>query len=138
VDDRMNAKIGEYCALVHGGGDLPGVSEAYALFRGLKRPLNTERVDKAVCVFVTKPSRTYTYPDRFGERQERKAPLDSVFVTYAEIAADPATVFASTLVPGSVPEGVRGVVIGWEWTLADKADASLPADHAARYVERVW
>jgi hypothetical protein len=135
MDNGLNAKIGEYCCLVHGWEQFPGLRAAHALFRGLSRPLNESRSDERVFVYVTRPDSTYVYSDRSEPKgwRARPAPHNSVFVTYAEISDE------LSPVPGEVvPVGVRGVVIGWEWTLAHPIADDLPAEFDTRYVEKVW
>jgi hypothetical protein len=136
-DGGLNAKIGEYCGLIHGaveeGFDL---MRAHALFRGLKRPCTDVGRDTEIFVYVLDPSHTFVFPRRAkysggGPTISRK-PLDSVFVVYADLK--PMEVdFKSR---GPTPVG--GMILFWEWVLADPSAPNLPKDYLNRYGTQVW
>jgi hypothetical protein len=136
-DGGLNAKIGEYCGLVHGAipnGTL-GLLEAHALFQGLKRPCLMLGHDADICVYVLSSASTFVYranvknksvgPERYPK------PDASVFVVYANLSMR-----QNQSESGQV--ALDGVILFWEWILADQDQPLLPAQHGSRYVKRIW
>jgi hypothetical protein len=137
VDDRSNAKVGQYAALVHGEGYRSGLVGAHALFSGLHRPLNESRDEDEIYTYVMSPNETFTYPDKtHGSVVSAARPKDSVFVAWAAIARERPFTRKHVLEP--IPASVHGIVTGWEWAKADAADPSLPDAFNDRYKRREW
>jgi len=134
-DGGLNAKLGEYCGLVHGNtrertangnvvdGGTQGLLLATALFRGLKRPLTSAGLDGEICAFISRPGCTFEFPNPSDVAVRCAAPLRSVFVTYARFEAR---------------DTVDGEILSWEWVLADARDSALPDGWDVRYEERIW
>ena len=136
-DDNRNAKIGEYCGLVHGNveeanstsqgvtGTL-GLLDSIALFKGVKRYFINEGEDDEIYIYVTNPQWTYIYPSRnrnavIGPTRVSK-PIDAVFVTYVKIHEDKQS----------------GVILDWEWVKKDLGNPTLPAFYKVRYNDQLW
>jgi hypothetical protein len=130
-DGRLNAKIGEYCGLVHGSvpGGTRGLMAAHALFRGIRRPRIDDGLDDDIYVYVMDHDRTFNYPveDKYGGKgpTRRSSPLNSVFVAYVEYPE------------GWAVENPAGRILYWEWVLSDDVER-LPRDYQSRYSERLW
>jgi hypothetical protein len=136
-DDRLNAKIGEYLGLVHGGAadGTKGLEAAYALYRGVKRPCVTQGHDEEVCAYILNPDRSYTYSKDAkltgdGPHRVRKPDL-SVFIVYAYLSP-------WELATSSGVVATQGVISFWEWVLSDTTDSLLPRDCITRYTEKIW
>lgn len=151
VDDRLNAKIGEYCGLVHGNcleiasgggqveGGTNGLIDATALFRGLRRPRIGEGLDERVYVYALNPPRTYVYPNKIaGAPSPAEKPYGAVFVVYAEISDTVLTDYPQLKSMDSKEHPIRGIVHFWEWLLAQPDEGPMPLEHSKRYSERIW
>lgn len=136
-DGRLNAKIGEYCGLIHGAvpDGTNGLFSASTMFQGLRRPCIRLGRDSEICVYVLNPKDTYVYrrtAKSTGAGPERHPkPVDSVFVVYADLAKTETTL-------GGTVVAVDGTILFWEWVLADSGDPRLPADYRNRYGRQVW
>ncbi|GEM_PF-1772234 len=136
MDLSLNAKIGEYCGLVHGNVEeanptcdmqgTNGLLDSFALFKGLKRPFKDTGHDGEIYIYITNPKHTYIYPekDRYSVVGPTRLsqPIDSVFATYVSFKEDKTS----------------GIILDWEWVLADKRCNTLPAFYDVRYDERIW
>jgi hypothetical protein len=138
----MNAKLGEYCGLVHGDtlestpdgpvdGGTDGLMGAVALYRGIQRPMIDPGLDSDIYVYVTKRL-TGAGPIRIAR------PKDSVFVTYAEIGARASNQLDEWSKSGAKCAGLDGIIHNWEWVLWAPLDPHLPDRHEARYQDRIW
>lgn len=144
LDDNINAKIGEYCGLVHGNvpnGAVRGLIDTVALFRGLMRPRIDQWGDEAIYIYVTTPPCSFTYPyeTRFTADGPTRvgAPLQSIFTTYVEFGTKVLEREKEPIQAGG-EDDVRGIVHYWEWTLCSDDDSTLPRDYENRYLERLW
>ena len=63
-DGKLNAKIGEYCGLIHGKvpDGTSGLIVAHTLFKGLLRPRIDDGLDEDVYTYVMDHDRTFDYP----------------------------------------------------------------------------
>ena len=140
--DKMNAKIGEYCGLVHGNikenscgtlteGGTDGLLAAHALYRGIKRPKNQDGRDEKMLVYVTNPSCSYVYLNRTdGAPTPCPKPKDSVFVTYIDLFAEPEI--------DAKGREIMGLVKFWEWVIACTININMPDESEVRYTDKVW
>ena len=130
-DGHFNHAIGQYVGLIHGGGLAPpgqaqpgnGLMKAVALFQGLHRPLNNHHRDSETYVYVLTSAHTYAFQDPHSGGPTRiSAPVDSVFVVYAEIS------------------DASKKLLHWEWVRAEQHDNGelLPQASGGRYRRRVW
>jgi hypothetical protein len=146
IDDNLNAKLGEYCGLIHGNvlelgdeGGTNGLLEATALFRGLKRPMELPGLDGKIYVYITNPQCSYLYPiekkyEGIGVTPTTK-PKDSVFATYVDITND----FEKYGINKEKIRGnIQGIVLFWEWVLNSKENQNFPENCDSRYVQKVW
>lgn len=101
-----------------------GLSHAHALFKGLERPLGTDRSGDAIFVYLLRPRYTYEYvADMVCPARRMPAPDNAVFAVYARFDSD----FEA------------GTILNWEWVKADAGlDESLPDAFSERYDRRVW
>jgi hypothetical protein len=137
-DGRLNAKIGEYCGILHGGvpGGTAGLMAASSLFKGLERPcIKIGRADE-IYAYVVNPDCTYIYPRNAkmsgaGPSRQSK-PLRSVFVAYVDLSPTEVPLGSGVKISGS------GSILFWEWVLADAANPNLPADFENRYAQQIW
>ena len=148
VDGNLNAKIAEYIGLVHGnckelvGGELreggtDGLMDSIALFRGIKRGRTAPGQDGFIYIYVTNPSWSYHYPDRFaGAPTRTEKPKRSVFVTFVELNRNGESLPALAHLSDDLRATLDGVVLEWEWTIADSTP--LPDDYENRYEEKIW
>jgi len=136
-DGGLNAKIGEYCGLIHGAvAQGIGLINAHALFRGLKRPCISEGRDCEIYAYVLSAPHTFIYPRNakysgVGPVVSQK-PTASVFVAYVDIKPIEADLKSAGLV------NVDGSVLYWEWVLSDPQEPSLPQNFSERYNTRIW
>lgn len=101
-----------------------GLKHTHAIFKGLRRPMNGDGVDRNVYIFVVSPKYTYRYEAHMVCTAKRHAaPKSSVFVGYV--------VFDDDILE-------KGKVVNWEWVLADSRNPSLPENFDTRYDEKVW
>ena len=118
-----------------------GLFDAIALFRGLKRPRIDVLGDELIYIYVTAPPCSYIYPHETQYDAEGpmrvESPLRAIFTTFVEFS-DPAIKRECRAIKTLGGEDVHGIVQFWEWTLCSEDDATLPRDHATRYLERVW
>ena len=153
LDDRMNAKLGEYCGLVHGNvlestpdgsveGGTNGLLDSVALFRGIQRPMVGAGLDKDVYVYVTNPLNSYIYPlsERLTDAGPTRVPRpnSSVFVTYVELGQRASGQLAGWAIDSPKCAGLDGVIHGWEWVLSSPDDARLPDRYQTRYQDWIW
>lgn len=151
LDGRLNAKLGEYCGLVHGALREPidndikypvghGLDNPTAVFRGLKRPFLDHNLDKGVHIYITNPGVAFDYPaDRqfsgAGPRQQ-PVPHNAVFATYVDFSLRAIDELkASADYRG--PANAAGVVLYWAWTRASVLDPHLPHEYRTRYEQQV-
>ena len=140
-DGCMNHKIGEYAMLVRGDGSAAGAGPlhgAYALYRGLLRPIDDQAQDRSVFVYVTNPTTSWAWREsekHVGPFQTGK-PNKSVFLTYVKGIKE-YDVRPEWL---SAPEflDVQGVVLYWEWVRPVLGDPPLPHAENTRYATRIW
>jgi hypothetical protein len=147
-EDLWEAKLGEYAGLVHGNiieddagaevaGGTNGLLETVALFQGLMRPLIKPEGDEKVLIYVTNPAATYTHK-RFRPAFTRVTrPVNSVFVTYAELFRDGGVDRNKY----QVPTEIDGIIYFWEWMPWDEHDRRLPEQYEGsnkRYLTRHW
>ena len=131
------AALGEYVGLIFGDGVL---EIPVAVFQGIKRPYLRDGLDNFVFAYVSNPKATYCYAprDRFegtGPHVDA-APKDSVFVVFVSMAQS--MLQESTSEGHSADDGVRGVILAWEWTLASSDDPRLPEFYQTRYRRTLW
>jgi hypothetical protein len=138
-DDHVNAKIGEYLAIICGFGsqETVGLLSAYALFQGLKRPCIQLGRDDEICVYVMSPEFTYQYPaevknSESGRPVRRPKPDRSVFVAYADLKPGEYTTKSGKKF------ATAGSILFWEWLLADRDRPEMPADYNDRYTRKLW
>jgi len=147
MDDNLNAKIGEYCGLVHGNvdewtetggsqeGGTYGLLEAHALFQGIKRPRTGQGKDESILIYVMNHAHTYIYQNnnRFSVTGPTRArrPSHSVFVAYVELLEEPELGMKG----GSE---AAGRVLFWEWVRSSDDDPLLPVSCETRYTKRHW
>lgn len=118
-----------------------GLLETTALFRGVDRPVIKPGLDGRVYIYVSKPRSTFVCPAerhrlRLGP-QEVLPPENSVFATFVLFDDDAVRRWEPEIrqIGG---EQVDGIIVDWEWTLADPNNPDLPDDYAGRYDERMW
>lgn len=141
---RQRAKLGEFAGLVNGAvpqHETGGLVVAYALFRGLRRPLNTQESDSSTYAYITDPPYSFCYDDQFGAPAPSQKPRNSVFVTYANVFEQQQEADAHFEGTRFAADHPRGEVLWWEWTLAEvppSGDHRLPKNHGRRYLKRGW
>jgi hypothetical protein len=152
ADDR-DIGLAMYAGHIHGAiayTDLEGKSraqigrgllEATALFRGVHRPMIKPNLDGRVYAYVSTPRSTFVRPmDRHELRLgpfEALKPENAVFVTFV-LFDDDAVRRWDREIRDAHGENVDGIVVDWEWTLADPYHPDLPDDYNGRYDERKW
>jgi hypothetical protein len=136
VSNRL-VSLGEYMGLIFSGGVL---EDPVAIFQGIKRPYLSEGLDNFVFVYVSNPKCTFYYAlrDRFKGTgpHEDGAPKESVFVVFVSMA--PNMIQAATASGNSPDDGVRGVILAWEWTPASSDDPRMPEYYQTRYRRMIW
>lgn len=136
LDDELISSICQYAGLIHGAipGGYPSLPEAFALFRGIRRPMVEFERDEAIHVYVTNPPVDFVFVSTHqsnGGPQRVSPPKDSVFVIYSD--------FSQHALDGLRGNGdIEGVIYDWEWVLADPGNSSLPDGFSERYAERIW
>lgn len=116
-----------------------------AIFQGLKRPMHFGHMnaDDDVLTYVSLPPHCYRFKhhrDYGGVLEIKERPLRSVFTAF--ISLHPTHVDgarrvlhnAQTRADENRPDGV---LLFWEWTLADPKDVNLPEEHETRYEKRL-
>ena len=147
-DGILNAKLGEYCGLIHGNvwGEAEnqegtsGLINPVAIFKGLKRPMISPGIDQSVYVYVTNPDVNYYWPEERKFSGEgpilAPVPVDSVFVTFVSFRKSDLD-DVSESIAGTELRETDGVVMFWEWTKASPNVPQFPYDYDNRYVEQV-
>lgn len=143
--DNVAAKMGEYSGLVHGNiveeqedgsindGGTNGLLDAHALFKGIKRPRIKPQGDAHILVYVTNPTNSFVYPRHARAAKRVPKPLNSVFVTYAELFED-----GIDRTSYQVEAEISGIVHMWEWVFCDPKEPTMPEESSSRYAERCW
>lgn len=101
-----------------------GMKHTHVIFKGVKRPLNGDGLDKNVYVYVNSPRYVYKYiPHMACVAKRDEPPKNQLFVCY--VVFDDETCSS-------------GRVIYWEWVLADEQDPRRPLNYKGRYDNEVW
>lgn len=129
------ASLGEYVGLIYGLGIL---ENPVAIFQGLNRPYFGSSIDSSVYIYVNKPHLSFTFAgvDPYSGKgpTQIRAPVDSVFVSFVTFAKDMIDDVQATL-PGDT---IGGVLLYWEWTMADSSVPHLPDGYQTRYRRTIW
>jgi len=152
----QNAKLGQFCGLVHGNvwavasdptdrteTGTAGLTKPVAIFCGLRRPRNQRKHDAETFIYITSHSRNYVFPNKneFGGGPIRApVPPNSVFVAYVDFGPE-AVDEVRPLLSYTLPDPVSGVVSDWEWVRASPNDPRLPVNSTGgdpRYARKVW
>lgn len=100
-----------------------GMKHAHVIFRGVRRPLTEDGIDKKIYVYAVSPRFVYEYvPDMVCCAKRKPAPKGAVFVAYVVFNTD----FS------------KGEILNWEWVVADQEKPNYPANYKVRYDEEVW
>lgn len=145
------ARLAQFKELVVGDPEDPhqiGLKSAYALFRGLRRPLGANPGGEAIYAYVSHPPCDFVgdWPDPHGPLRAvvQARPKDSVFVVYADIPDQQTDPHLAQWRREAEDQEVRGLVLHWEWVTADFpqvqgfSQAYLPIYAATRYAQRIW
>lgn len=101
-----------------------GMRNTHAIFKGLKRPMNDDGLDKDVYVYILKPMYTYRYkPGMVCVAKRFPAPQNAVFAVYVMFQDD---------------DYNKGEIFYWDWVLADSHNPTLPRGYNERYDQRIW
>jgi hypothetical protein len=112
------------------------LSDAYACFKGLKRPIGEDDHGFDVVAFVCKPLKIFVFEPSMGCLiKPHSVPSDLVLVVYAKL--DYNTQRSHRAKP-QVGTSVAGVVFGWEFVETDPDGSGLPLGHKQRYRTRLW
>ncbi len=127
--------LGEYAGLIWGMGIL---ENPVAIFQGLNRPYYGNSVDSSVYVYVNKPHTSFRYSvgDQFTDADPAQIPppVDSVFISFVTLQKDVVDDVQTTL----PRDTIGGVLLYWEWTMADSSVPHLPDGYQTRYRRTVW
>jgi hypothetical protein len=137
VDSRRLAGLGEYYGLIYLSNILAYFS---AIFQGLNRPFLGPGVDETIYAYVSSPPENYTFlsDDKSSGSGPHRIPVprESVFVTFVSFAQDMVDNVRRSLDPADRASG--GAVLFCEWTMASRAEPSLPRDRDTRYRRIIW
>jgi hypothetical protein len=98
-----------------------GIQRAHALFKGLKRPMIDNGLDRDVFIYVCKPPYRYTYlPHMVCVAKREDVPQNQLLTILVVREAD----------------GFE--ISDWNWVLSDSADDTLPKGYTERYETRIW
>jgi len=131
------ASLGEYVGLIHKDGVL---EDPVAIFQGLNRPYFGTSIDGSVHVYVATPPVSYTFTGVSAHSGQGPlpipAPRNSVFAMFVTFAKDVVDDVQGTF--ASPADTIGGVILYWEWTMADSSAPDLPDGHQTRYRRMVW
>jgi len=105
------------------------LNEATSCFRGINRPINTQKNGSEVITYVLKPEATVRYEPRMGA-PIRAQSLKNDYVLTVQIVLN-----TSLQKEGS---DIDGLVTRLEVVECDAANDELPKNHSSRYGDRLW
>jgi len=157
----MASAQGDYWGLIHGRPPIHPDPEARnrfsadcmqvllrptAIFGGLKRPMHFAHMnaDDDVLTYVSRPPQCYNFKhhrDFGGVLETKPRPERSVFTAF--VSLHPAHVDGARQLLHNASACVDenragGVLLFWEWTLADPENEELPEESDTRYEKRIW
>ena len=132
VRHRRPATIGQFVGLILTRDIL---LKPTAMYKGLMRPMLGSGVDDTIVAYITQPGFTYALMAS-GVETQQTAPKGSVFVVFASFDDTVIAYVRNRL--GAATKQFDGVLLNWEWTLADPSAPHLPADYQTRYRSTLW
>jgi hypothetical protein len=156
----MDGAQGDYWGLIHGRPPLHPDPEARnrfsaqcmqvllsptAIYQGLRRPMHFgyPGADDDVLIYVARPPDCYRFKhhrDYGGVLEAKERPARSVFTAF--VSLEPFHVDGARRLlhnATTCADGLRaeGVLLFWEWTLADPENEELPEETDTRYEKRI-
>lgn len=127
----------EFLAAQEKGFLLSPLADAYACFRGIKRPLDGDDHGFDVIAYVTKPKWSFEWqPDMKGIIKPIAIPSDLVFISFVRL--DPSTEDNANWrlrIGKALPSGI---IVKWGFYEADKENTQLPVDFKERFRRQLW
>jgi hypothetical protein len=110
-------------------GDLASLKDAYACFRGIRRPVAEDDDGENVLAYVVHPSFFYEFDANMTSPALKvPVPRGLVFVVYVRLDG----------AYNSIPQGTIGTITHWGFVEADKTNVRLPINFGTRYQTRLW
>jgi hypothetical protein len=114
---------------------LVSMADAYACFRGLKRPMGNDDRGFDCYAFVSKPTHRFVYePSLACCIKLIDVPSDLVHITYVRCDHP----VGRTRVSEVDSVASIGVITHWHFVEADPLNTNLPIDYRNRYRQRIW